>query len=77
MSSFVMDGSRRSRPDTDQITARQLLRAGVTSGRLHLASLDDAIRLKARSQDPCAEVPRLQVGGPGDRRGQGWVVVRR
>jgi imidazolonepropionase-like amidohydrolase len=54
-----------ARPDADQITARQLLQSGVTSGRLHLAALDDAIRLKARSQDPCAEVPRLQAGGPG------------
>jgi imidazolonepropionase-like amidohydrolase len=53
------------RPDTDQITARQLLRSGVTSGRLHLAALDDAIRLKAASQDPCAAMPRLQAGGPG------------
>jgi imidazolonepropionase-like amidohydrolase len=53
------------RPDTDQITARQLLHSGVTSGRLHLAALEDAIRLKARSQDPCSEVPRLQAGGPG------------
>ena len=53
------------RRDTDQITGRQMLRAGVTSGRLHLASLEDAIRLKKQSIDPCAEMPRLQVGGPG------------
>ena len=53
------------RADTADITARQLVRSGVTAGRLHLASLDDAVRLKARSADACAAVPRLQVGGPG------------
>jgi imidazolonepropionase-like amidohydrolase len=53
------------RADTDQITARQMLRAGVTSGRLHLATIEDAVRLKEQSQDPCAEITRLQVGGPG------------
>ena len=53
------------RVDTDQITARQVVLSGVTSGRLHLATVEDAIRLKRQSQDPCAEMPRLQVGGPG------------
>jgi len=54
-----------ARTDTDAITGRQLLRSGVTSGRLHLASLEDAARLEARSADACAPLPRLQVGGPG------------
>ncbi|HYE86401.1 MAG TPA: amidohydrolase family protein [Vicinamibacterales bacterium] len=53
------------RTDGDQITARQVLRSGVTSGRLHLASLENAIALKQHSLDPCAAIPRLQVGGPG------------
>lgn len=53
------------RNDTSTITARQLLTSGVTSGRLHLTSIDEATALKARSQDPCAAIPLLQVGGPG------------
>jgi cytosine/adenosine deaminase-related metal-dependent hydrolase len=53
------------RLDTSTITARQLLRSGVTSGRLHLASVDEAVDLKKRSMDPCGEMPRVQVGGPG------------
>jgi imidazolonepropionase-like amidohydrolase len=48
-----------------EITARQLLRSGVTAGRLHLASIDEASRLKARGAAECDVVPRLQVGGPG------------
>ena len=54
-----------ARTDMSGIGARQVLRAGVTSGRLHLAPVEEAARLKARSQEPCAAVPRLQVGGPG------------
>jgi imidazolonepropionase-like amidohydrolase len=54
-----------ARTDMSDIGARQVVRAGVTSGRLHLASVEEAARLKARSQDPCAAMPRLQVGGPG------------
>jgi cytosine/adenosine deaminase-related metal-dependent hydrolase len=53
------------RTDLEGLTARQLVRSGVTSGRLHLATLDEAARLKKRSTDPCEAVPRLQVGGPG------------
>jgi imidazolonepropionase-like amidohydrolase len=49
----------------EDIAGRQLLRSGVTSGRLHLATVDDAVRMKARSADPCSAMPRLQVGGPG------------
>jgi len=54
-----------ARTDAAALTGRQVLRAGVTSGRLHLASLEEAASLKARSLDPCEPLPRLQVGGPG------------
>jgi imidazolonepropionase-like amidohydrolase len=54
-----------SRTDTDEITGRQLLRSGVTSGRLHLTTVEDAVRLETRSADACVPLPRLQVGGPG------------
>jgi imidazolonepropionase-like amidohydrolase len=54
-----------ARTDAAALTGRQLLRSGVTAGRLHLASLDEASGLKARSLEPCAPLPRLQVGGPG------------
>jgi imidazolonepropionase-like amidohydrolase len=37
----------------------------VTSGRLHLTTVEEAAALKRRSQDPCAAIPSLQVGGPG------------
>lgn len=53
------------RTDMTEITARQLVMSGVTSGRLHLATLESAIDLKKRSADPCSAIPRLQVGGPG------------
>ena len=48
-----------------RIAGQQLLRSGVTSGRLHLATIEDAVRLRTQSADPCATLPRLQVGGPG------------
>jgi cytosine/adenosine deaminase-related metal-dependent hydrolase len=54
-----------ARTDAAEITGRQLLRSGVTSGRLHLTSIEDAARLETRSADACAPLPRLQVGGPG------------
>jgi imidazolonepropionase-like amidohydrolase len=54
-----------ARTDTDEITGRQLLRSGVTSGRLHLTTLEDATRLETRAAGACAPLPRLQVGGPG------------
>jgi imidazolonepropionase-like amidohydrolase len=56
---------RQGRTDASAITGRQLLASGVTSGRLHLTSIDEAVALKARSQDPCAAMPFIQVGGPG------------
>jgi imidazolonepropionase-like amidohydrolase len=45
------------------VSGKQLLAAGVTSGRIHLWSLHDAQLLKD-SQDPCAALPRLQAAGP-------------
>lgn len=53
------------RTDPSIITARQLLLSGVTTGRLHLAGVEEAAELKKRSADACAAMPRLQVGGPG------------
>ena len=58
-----LPGERRT--DTPEITARQLLSYAVTSARLHLATIEEAAALKRRSQDPCAAIPSLQVGGPG------------
>ena len=55
----------QGRTDTAALTARQLLSSGVTSGRLHLTTIEEAAALKRRSQDPCAAIPSLQVGGPG------------
>ncbi|WP_206185232.1 amidohydrolase family protein [Sphingosinicella sp. CPCC 101087] len=50
--------------DTAALSGRQLLRSGVTSGRLHLSSLETGADLKRRAAHPCAPLPRLQVGGP-------------
>jgi imidazolonepropionase-like amidohydrolase len=47
------------------VAGRQLLQAGVTAGRLHLASIESAADLKARGANDCEAVPRLQAGGPG------------
>ena len=60
-----LPASGEPRTDAEDIAGRQLLRSGVTSGRLHLATLEEAARLKARSAHDCAPLPRLQVGGPG------------
>ena len=57
------DGAART--DAVDITGRQLLRSGVTAGRLHLATIEEAARLEAQSADACAPLPRVQVGGPG------------
>jgi imidazolonepropionase-like amidohydrolase len=51
--------------DVADITGRQLLRSGVTSGRVHLTTLEEGVGLQTRSAAPCAPMPRLQVGGPG------------
>jgi imidazolonepropionase-like amidohydrolase len=66
---FVIPGGLPSgaerRTEIEEITGRQLLQSGVTSGRLHLATIEDAVRLKLRSANACEPFPRLQVGGPG------------
>jgi len=66
---FVIPGGlqagEKPRTDVSDISGRQLLRSGITSGRLHLATLDEAVALKRGSADPCQPWPRVQVGGPG------------
>ena len=47
------------------ITGRQLLRSGVTSGRIHFTSLAAGTQIKNDAAEPCSVLPRLQVGGPG------------
>lgn len=47
------------------ISGRQLLRSGVTSGRIHFTSLAAGARVKKEAADPCSTLPRLQIGGPG------------
>lgn len=44
---------------------RQLLRSGVTAGRLHLAPLEKARAAKRLALEPCSPLPFLQAGGPG------------
>jgi imidazolonepropionase-like amidohydrolase len=56
---------RDGAPNPADIAGRQLLRSGVTSGRVHLETIENGARLQARSTEPCAPMPRLQVGGPG------------
>ena len=46
-------------------TARQLLRSGVTSARIHLWDLEDGPAFVRESLDDCSPMPRLQQGGPG------------
>ena len=66
---FVIPGglppTEPPRTSASEIAGRQLLRSGVTSGRVHLASLEDAPRLQAGSRLACAPLPWVQVGGPG------------
>jgi imidazolonepropionase-like amidohydrolase len=66
---FVIPGGlgrgERPRTELEEISGKQLLRSGITSGRLHLATVEEAARLETRSVDPCEPLPRVQVGGPG------------
>jgi len=48
-----------------EVTGRQLLRSGVTGGRVHLTSIASGKELKQRSAVNCSLQPRLQIGGPG------------
>lgn len=62
-------GGQRARRPGDHpwgsavVAGKQLLSAGVTSGRIHLWSLHE-VQLLKDSQDPCAGLPRLQAAGP-------------
>jgi len=60
---FVIPGLPKTTPDYE-ISGRQLLRYGVTAGRLHLASLDQAVSFRRMGLDDCSAMPRLQAGGP-------------
>lgn len=61
---FVIPGLPKGLRDFD-VSGRQLLRYGVTAGRLHLAPLDQAAGLQRMSLDECAAIPRVQAGGTG------------
>jgi imidazolonepropionase-like amidohydrolase len=47
-----------------EITGRQLLRSGVTSGRTHMTTLAGAALLRKDAANPCSALPRLQFSGP-------------
>lgn len=49
----------------EEYSGRQLLRSGVTAGRLHLAPLEKASELKRLGAQECATMPALVAGGPG------------
>lgn len=47
------------------ITAKQLLRSGVTTARIHLWDLVDGPAFRRQAEGDCFPSPRLQIGGPG------------
>lgn len=47
------------------ITARQLLRSGVTAARVHLFDRVHGPALKRDAENDCYPSPRLRIGGPG------------
>jgi imidazolonepropionase-like amidohydrolase len=47
------------------ITAKQLLRSGVTAARIHLWDLVDGPAFRRQADDNCFPAPRLEIGGPG------------
>jgi amidohydrolase family protein len=47
-----------------EITGRQLLRSGVTSGRGHMMSLAGAALLGKDAANPCSALPRIHYAGP-------------
>ena len=51
-------------------TGRQLLRSGVTSGRIHLSDLPSASKLRRDSAEDAFPSPRFAVGGPALFGGQ-------
>ncbi|MDX2153707.1 MAG: amidohydrolase family protein [Bryobacteraceae bacterium] len=60
---FVIPGLPQTVRDFE-VSGRQLLRYGVTGGRLHLATLEQAAELRRLGMDDCVAVPRIQAGGP-------------
>jgi len=60
---FSVPGLPRNLRDYE-VTGRQILRSGVTGGRVHLTSIAGGKELKQRSAGDCAMLPRLQIGGP-------------
>jgi len=53
-----------------RVAAMQLLRSGVTSGRIHLWGLATAAQFAAETGDAASSAPRLVYGGPGLFGGQ-------
>ena len=47
-----------------EISGRQLLRSGVTSGRTHMTSLAGAALVGKDAANPCSALPRLHFSGP-------------
>jgi cytosine/adenosine deaminase-related metal-dependent hydrolase len=65
-------GSRKRDPVQDALTfGRQMLAGGVTSARIHLDTIEHGKLLLALSQNDCAPMPRLQLGGPAFIPGTG------
>ena len=48
-----------------------MLARGVTSARIHLDTIEHGKLLLALSQNDCAPMPRLQLGGPAFIPGTG------
>lgn len=61
---FVIPGLPKATRDFE-VAGRQLLRSGVTAGRLHLASIEQAVEFKRLGLDDCIAMPRIQAAGPG------------
>lgn len=67
---FTIPGGLPERRDASQLTARQLLTSGVTSGRLHLAALEEAVPLKARGAvDGITKVQSFAAAGAD------WIAI--
>jgi len=53
-----------------QISGRQLLRSGVTSGRSHMTSPQGAALIRKDGANPCSPLPRVEFSGPEMAGGQ-------
>jgi cytosine/adenosine deaminase-related metal-dependent hydrolase len=62
-----LPAATRAQPRTNvfAVTGRQLLRAGVTSARVHLIDLRNGVPFKQDADDDRFPAPRLEIGGPG------------